>query len=83
MSESPMKFRIIGAIVNIEPIAEGRAVRIRQFLKETYGASHWRKLKGIAFVENDDGWIGNAEIHWFEARGVGRVRWKIKRRLYP
>jgi hypothetical protein len=46
-------------------------------------------MKGIASVEDQNGWIGNAEIHWFEAHGVGRVRWKIKhrfvvnRRSYP
>jgi hypothetical protein len=40
-------------------------------------------LKGVARVERDDGWIGNAEVHWFEAHGVGRVRWKIKRKLDP
>jgi len=38
-------------------------------------------MKGVARVEDENGWIGDAEIHWFEAHGVGRVRWKIKRRF--
>ncbi len=38
-------------------------------------------MKGIAQVEQDNGWIGNAEIHWFEAHGIGKVQWKIKRKL--
>jgi hypothetical protein len=38
-------------------------------------------MKGIASIEDQHDWIGNAEIHWFEAHGVGRVRWKIKTRL--
>ncbi len=62
-------------------IAEGRGVKLRHYLRETYGGQHWRKMKGVALVEKEDGWIGNAEIHWFEAHGVGKVRWKIKREI--
>jgi hypothetical protein len=40
-------------------------------------------MKGVARVEKDDGWIGNAEIHWYDAHGVGKVQWKIKRKLEP
>jgi len=81
MSEAPRRFSVLGEITKIEVIAEGRCVKIRKFLRETYGGSRWRKLKGVALVEKDDGWTGNAEIHWFEAHGVGKVCWKIKRRL--
>jgi hypothetical protein len=38
-------------------------------------------LKGVCLIEDDHGWIGNAEIHWFEAHGIGRVKWKIKARF--
>jgi hypothetical protein len=38
-------------------------------------------MRGIASVEKEDGWIGDAEVHWFEAHGIGKVRWKIKREL--
>ena len=46
------------------------------------GGVSWRKMKGIARIEDEAGWVGDAEVHWFEAHGVGRVRWKIKRRLH-
>ncbi len=65
----------------VEEIASGRGILIRAFLERNYGGRHWRKMKGIARVEKDDGWIGNAEVHWFEAHGIGKVRWKIKRKL--
>ena len=81
LSESPKRFRLLGTIANVEVIAAGRSVRIRQFLTKSYGGQHWRKMKGIARVEKDDGWIGDAEIHWFEAHGVGKVQWKIKRKV--
>jgi len=81
MAEEPENFRILGAIRNIETIASGRGVRIRHLLKEKYGGENWRKLKGIAQVEGDDGYLGEAEIHWYTAHGVGPVWWKIKRPL--
>jgi hypothetical protein len=63
-------------------IARGRKVRIRRFLQETYGGRNWRKMKGVSRIEDEYGAIGDAEIHWFEAHGVGRVRWKIKRKFF-
>lgn len=81
MSESPQDFRLLGPVTHVQVIAEGRGIGIRQFLQDTYGGRHWRKMKGIARVEKDDGWIGNAEVHWFEAHGVGKVRWKVKWKL--
>ena len=45
------------------------------------GGQNWRKMKGVARVEDDYCYIGDAEIHWYEAHGIGKVRWKIKRRL--
>jgi hypothetical protein len=77
----PVAFRIIGAIEKIEVIAQGRSLRIRGYLEDNYGGRNWRKMKGFAFVEEDNGYIGNAEIHWYEAHGIGRVDWKIKRRF--
>jgi len=41
----------------------------------------WRKLKGRATVRLESGSIRNAEIHWYEAHGIGRKRFKIKRFL--
>lgn len=83
MAESPSRFRILSELTGVQLIAQGRGVKIRKFLRQTYGGSHWRKMKGVARVENNDGWIGYAEIHWSEAHGVGRVCWKIKRKLQP
>ena len=78
MSELPTKFRLLGKITRVEVIASGRGIRIREELVEQHGGRNWRKMKGFARVELDDGWIGDAEIHWYEAHGVGKVRWKIK-----
>ena len=36
-------------------------------------------LKGIAMIRLAGGGLRRAEIHWYEAHGVGRVRYKIKR----
>ncbi|MBC7259603.1 MAG: hypothetical protein H5T65_10175 [Chloroflexi bacterium] len=63
-------FRIIGEIKGIETIAVGRSV---------YGKGRWRKMKGVATVQLADGTICEAEIHWFEAHGIGRRDFKIKR----
>jgi len=59
----------------------GQAVRESTRLRKIYGGKRWRKLKGIATVELSDGWTGPAEVHWYEAHGVGRQEIKIKRFL--
>lgn len=41
----------------------------------------WRKLKGMALVELPDGTVAEAELHWYEAHGIGRVDMKVKRLL--
>ncbi len=74
-------FRIIGEIRKVETIASGRGVLIRQHLKRRYGPGRWRKKKGVATVELPDGTMYKAEIHWFEAHGIGRKDFKIKRVL--
>jgi hypothetical protein len=81
VAEEPTTFRIVGSIQNVETIAVGRGVRLRHVLKEIYGGQNWRKLKGIAWVEAVSGYAGYAEIHWYEAHGVGPVWWKIKQPL--
>ncbi len=72
-------FDLIGEIRAIETIATGRGIRILDRLNQEYGRGNWRKLKGIARVRLADGTIGEAEIHWFEAHGIGKRRMKIKR----
>ena len=59
----------------------GRGVYIRRYLVRTYGKGRWRKIKGIANVQLSDGKILKAEIHWFEAHGIGRKDFKIKRTI--
>ena len=73
------RFKILSEIRNIETIASGRGVYIRRYLERTYGRGRWRKMKGIATVELADGTICEAEIHWYEAQGIGRKDFKIKR----
>ena len=70
---------ILGEIRDIETIAAGRGVRIRSHLERTFGKGRWRKMKGIATVELADGTICDAEIHWFEAHGIWRKDFKVKR----
>lgn len=74
-------FNLLSEIRDVETIASGRGVRIRRHLERTYGRGRWRKMKGFATVELADGTIGEAEIHWFEAHGIGRKDFKIKRML--
>ena len=52
---------------------------IRSYLERTYGKGRWRKMKGIGTVKFADDTIWEAEIHWFEAHGIGRKDFKIKR----
>lgn len=74
-------FEIIGSFETTETIARGTGVRIRHFLNQTYGRGDWRKRKGIALVRYEDGRMGHAEIHWFEAHGIGRVLQKVIREI--
>lgn len=76
-----MEFTVVGKTENVETIVRGTSVRVRKFLNETYGYGNWRKLKGIAVIEYQNGEVWLAEIHWFEAHGIGRRREKEKRRL--
>ncbi len=76
-----MHFQIVGAITDIEIIAIGTRIRILSLLRKRYGRGRWRKLKGVATVRLLDGTIRRAEVHWFEAYGIGREKVRIKRFL--
>ena len=76
-----MYFEIIGEIESIETIATGGRIKDIMRLRKQYGSAKWRKLKGIAKVRLQSGRICNAEIHWYEAHGIGRKKLKIKRLL--
>jgi len=77
-----IEFEILGEIRDTETIAVGHGVYIRNYLNRAYGKGRWRKMKGIATVQLPDGTIYEAEIHWFEAHGIGRKDFKIKRVIY-
>jgi len=50
-------------------------------LRKRYGAGRWRKLKGIAMIRLSNGKIRRAELHWYEAQGIGKKELKRKRYL--
>ena len=74
-------FEIIGEIANIEQIAVGRSIRDLPRLRKQYGAGRWRKLKGVAMIRLRNGRVRRAELHWYEAHGIGRKEIKRKRYL--
>jgi len=74
-------FEILPPIRDVEVIAAGVAIRERGRLARYYGVGRWRKLKGVAEVRLANGSVRLAEIHWYEAHGVGRKEFKIKRLL--
>lgn len=73
--------RIVSLIAVIENIAVSSGIRDLQRLRRTYGGQRWRKVKGTATVELTTGEIRMAELHWYEAHGVGKREIKIKRLL--
>ncbi len=76
-----MWLSIVGNIQRVETIATGRGVREAPRLRRFYGPGRWRKLKGLARVVLADGTIREAEVHWYEATGIGKKEFKIKRFL--
>lgn len=72
-------FEILGQIRNISTIAAGDGIRDLEYLEERFGRGNWRKLKGFATVRLEDGTIAEAEVHWYEAHGIGKRWMKIKR----
>ncbi|PYT05519.1 MAG: hypothetical protein DMF60_11780 [Acidobacteria bacterium] len=76
-----MFFELVGDIEEIELIAIGKSIRDIKRLRKQFGAGRWRKLKGVGTVRLFDGRIRRAEIHWYEAHGIGKVKLKIKRYL--
>lgn len=76
-----MRFEILGEISNIETIATASGIREIGRLRKLYGPGRWRKRKGFARVRLADGTFHLAEIHWYEAGGIGRKEFKIKELL--
>ncbi len=76
-----MNFTIVGKIEGANTIAEGNGIRELGRLRKAYGDSNWKKKKGFAIIRFEDGETYRAEIHWYEAHGVGKVEHKVKRLL--
>jgi hypothetical protein len=74
-------FKLLGPITQIETFAVGSGIREIARLRKFYGKGRWRKRKGIVKVRLSDGSVHLAEIHWYEATGMGRKEYKIKRLL--
>ncbi len=76
-----MYFEIIGEVSGVETIATGSGIRELARLRKRYGRGRWRKRKGVARVRLPGGEIVSAEVHWYEATGIGKREFKIKRFL--
>ena len=74
-----MYFEIVGEVTRVETFAAGSSIREVARLRKFYGRGRWRKRKGIARVRLEDGTVRLAEVHWYEAHGIGRKEFKIKR----
>jgi hypothetical protein len=75
-----VNFKIISEISQVEIIAVGSSIRDLPRLNKTYGSGKWRKLKGVATIRLTNGSIRLAELHWYEAHGIGKL--EIKRKCY-
>jgi hypothetical protein len=76
-----MDFELISELANIETIAVNLSIRENTDLKARYGGRRWRKLKALGTVRLANGSVRRAELHWYEAHGVGKRKLKIKRFL--
>ena len=76
-----MDFEIIGSIREPETFAQGSGIREIARLRKLYGQGRWRKRKSIATVKLADGAVLDVELHWYEATGIGKREFKIKRYL--
>ena len=76
-----MYFELVGDIENVETIAVGASIRELVRLRARHGVGRWRKRKGVATVRLSNGRLRRAELHWYEAHGIGRRKLKIKRFL--
>jgi hypothetical protein len=76
-----MSFEVVGDITDVETFAVRASIRELPRPRQAYGGRRWRKGRGSALVRLDDGETCRAEVHWYEAHGIGRVEVKIKRFL--
>ena len=76
-----MHFEIVGDITHVETIAIGQRIRQLERLRKLYGKGRWRKMKGEALIRLTSGALRRAELHWYEAHGIGKRNMKFKRYL--
>lgn len=76
-----MQFEIVRFVGPAEPIAVGNAIRELLRLQRSYGRGRWRKLKAVALIRGSDARLRKAELHWYEAHGIGKKEIKRKRYL--
>jgi hypothetical protein len=76
-----VRFEVISEIAEVQSIATGREIRDLRRLQRLYGKGRWRKMKGVATIRLASGRIRRAELHWYEAHGIGRKELKRKRNL--
>jgi len=73
-----VKFEVLGEIEQQRTFASGSGIREVARLRRVYGKARWRKRKGTATVRFEDGSIRRAELHWYEATGIGKKEIKVK-----
>ena len=73
-----MSFKIVGKVKQERTFATGSGIREIARLRKVYGKGRWRKRKGVAKIQLQDGTLRTAEVHWYEATGIGRKEYKIK-----
>jgi hypothetical protein len=76
-----MDFEVVGVFTDVETVATGRGIRDLRRLRRLYGEGYWRKMKGPARIRLRNGRIRSAEVHWYEAHGIGKKELKRKRYL--
>ena len=74
-----MGFEIVGPLRDTETIAVGRSIRELARLRRAYGRGRGGKRKAVTTVRLSDGFVCDAEVHWYEAAGIGKRELKIKR----
>jgi len=76
-----MDFEVLGGLSEVESIAAGPGIRDLRRLRRLYGSGRWRKMKGVARIRLPDSSVRLAELHWYEAHGIGKRELKAKRYL--
>jgi hypothetical protein len=79
--EQPLEFEIVGPIEGATTFARGFSIRCLKRLRRSYGEGNWRKRKGFATLRFPGGFLVRAELHWYEAHGIGKREIKVKHLL--